>query len=161
MSRKVSAKRYSEIRKIIQSWPELERESIARDLVREMPPGKLDDLADDMKRRAYYSEIRSMAEDYVKRVRAGEFTDRETLIEDIQGTIDGHHDVIYTACAQDVVRYSDNSGAWEDLGSDGIVENGAINWTRMAYCAMERDLFEQLSANGVDVNADPPTIGEE
>lgn len=135
-----------------------ERVTLAIDLMRNAAENEIDRIAEfagECKRRAYYTEIRRMAEDYKERVAAGEFEDREALIDDIRQTIDGHHDVIYTACAKDVVRYSDNDGACEDAyGSEGIVEGGQVQWSRLAYAAMEADFFEQLSAEGVDVNAE-------
>ena len=156
MARKVSPDTFSKLQKTIAAWPVAEREQLARDLMRDLPVGTLDDLGDMLKRQAYHAEIRSMSEDYRKRAIAGEFESREDLIDDIQETIDGHHDVIYTKCAMDVVCQSDNSGAYvDDFGSEGLIENGDVAWSRLAYSAMERDLIEQLRAEGIDVNDEP------
>jgi hypothetical protein len=157
MPRKVSVKRFSEVSKLIASWPENEREQIVRDLAYNLPDSRVTEIADGIKRRAYHNEIRSLAEDFKRRVEAGEFETREDMLDDLHATIDGHHDVIYTACAMDVVCVSDSSGAYaEEFGSEGMVEGGDIQWSRLAFAAMYRDLCDQLDAEGVDLNEDPP-----
>jgi hypothetical protein len=48
---------------------------------------------------------------------------------------------------------TDNDGAYvEDFGTDGMVEDGQIQWSRLMYAAMERDVIEKLDADGLDVN---------
>lgn len=111
---------------------------------------------------AYNEEIRAMAADYEKRILAGDFSDRDEFMTDVHETLDGHEFVIYTFKAQCVCLASDNSGAMVDqLGSDGLTKDGAINWEAMAYCAMEADLFERLDADGVDINDDDTFATEE
>jgi len=109
--------------------------------------------ADRIKRADYYDDVRQVATELESEVMSGNITDREEALQWLHETIDGHHDVIYTSCAQDVVRYSDNDGAYvEDFGVDGVVRDGDIDWSVLAYAAMERDVIEALSA--IDINAE-------
>lgn len=109
----------------------------------------------------YNEEIRSLAEDYVKRIKAGDFEDREAFLQDVHETLDGHAFVIYTFKAQCVCLVSDNSDVYVDnYGSDGLVKDGYINWEAMAYAAMEADLLDALYAD-VDVNDDDTFQPEE
>lgn len=112
---------------------------------------------------AYNEEIRAMADDYAKRVKAGDFADRDEFLQDVYGTLDGHEFVIYTFKARCACLASDNSDAMvEQMGDDApLVAGGAINWKAMAYCAMEADLFERLDAEGVDINDDETFAPEE
>ena len=112
--------------------------------------------------KTYYSEIRSMAEDYQKRIEEGEFDDRDSLLEDIHETLDGHQFVIYTHKAQCVCLVSSNDGrAADEYGADCLVIGGSLNWSIMAYCAMEADLYEALDSLGVDINDDDTFEREE
>ena len=112
-------------------------------------------------RETYYSEISSLAEDYQKRIEEGEFDDRDALDTDIYETIDGHEFVIYTHKARCVCLASSNDGAIEDLGPDAAFRDGEIQWSAIALCAMEADLYEALEALGVDVNDDATFDREE
>ena len=109
-------------------------------------------------RETYYSEINSLAEDYRKRIDEGEFGDRESFMDDVHETIDGHEFVIYTHKARCVCLASFNDGAIEDLGPDrpAIIVDGEIQWSAIAFYAMEADLYEALGALGVDVNEPVP-----
>ena len=135
-----------------------DRVTLAIDLLRNAAVdevGRIADFADECKRKAYWTEIRALARAVRTAIQDGEITDRERLLDYVHETLDGHHDVIYTACAMDVIRYSENDGAaLDDFGTDGLLENGAINWSRLAYCAMEADLMVQLDAEGIDPNGD-------
>ena len=85
---------------------------------------------------------------------SGEIEDQDSAETWIHETIDGHHDVIYTACAQTVCLVSQNDGAYIDnFGTEGLCEDGAISWSRLAYAAMEADLREALDNDGVDLDA--------
>jgi hypothetical protein len=108
--------------------------------------------------REYYDEICTLAAEAVKEARKGTFGTgeeaREGLQEWVHETLDGHEYVIYTAQAQSVISISNNDGAYvENYGSDGLVKNGELNWSALAYAAMEADLLEALnSTGGFDVN---------
>ena len=106
-------------------------------------------------RSAYYSDVRDYAREIKQAIEDDEITDREQLYERIHETCDGTQWVIYTYKAQVVCLASDNDGAYlEEYGAEGLVDDGCLNWSRLAYAAMERDLFEQLDAEGVDVNGE-------
>jgi hypothetical protein len=107
----------------------------------------------------YRADIRGIVEEIKSelktRLEAGEGGEplREWLIEHIEQTIDGHHNVIYTAAAQRVLLFSDNSGAYvDDFGDEGLSEGGDIAWNRLAWAAMRADVNDLLDANSIDVN---------
>lgn len=105
----------------------------------------------DRLREDYYSDVRSMAEDVLSQV-LDEETDedaaREALEERLWESVDGSAWVIYTARALDVLRVSENEGyALEEWGTDGILEDGAIQWSRLAFGALYADVSERLWAD--------------
>ncbi len=111
----------------------------------------------------YYSDVRDTADNIKAELHSrladqecGE-TLREWLLEHIHETIDGSSRVIYTQSAMLGVFASSNDGAYfDDFGSEGAVEDGAINWSRLCFSAFERDVIEQLESIGVDVNNPVP-----
>jgi hypothetical protein len=115
--------------------------------------------AERVMRSDYYQDVRDAAES-IKDELEGQIKDgeegeslREWLIEHIDETIDGHSRVIYTASAIECLRFSDNDGAYiDDFGTDGVVSDGGINWSTLAYSAFRQDVIEQLDSMGVDVN---------
>lgn len=115
-------------------------------------------LALSILRAAYYRDVRSVAEDIRDAVKDGEITDRDGFETRLHEECDGNQRVIYTSNAQECILLSDNSSAYVDsFGEEGIVSNGDINWSALAYSAFEADVREQLDAEGVD----PDTIGQE
>jgi hypothetical protein len=110
-------------------------------------------------RRDYWNDVCGLAKNILEeartRYKAGETDLREWAIEYVDECVDGHERVIYTGQAIETVLYSDNDGAYvEDFGADGLVEDGQINWSKLAWAALRRDVTEQLSAEGLDLNAD-------
>lgn len=111
----------------------------------------------------YWKDVRDMAEsieseleDQIKEGTRGE-TLREWLSDHIHESIDGCARVIYTHQAQQCLLFSSNDGAYEEeFGPDGMVEDGCIMWSRLAYAAFRADVYEQLETNGVDVNNPGP-----
>lgn len=111
------------------------------------------ELARSILRADYYRDVRGIADSVADAIKCGEVTDREGLFDRIAEECDSSGRVIYTALAQDAIRYSDNDSAYADnFGSEGIVVNGDIQWSRLAFAALERDVVEQLDAEGIDVN---------
>lgn len=105
-------------------------------------------------RDAYWQHVRDIAAEVATMARSGEWgyggDAREKLQEYLWQTVDGDAWVVYTAQAQAVCFVSDNDGAYVDnYGADGLVENGSVNWSRMAYAAMEADIYEHLD---IDLN---------
>jgi len=102
----------------------------------------------DIIRREYYDSVRSYADDIIQCLKDGEFGDeeddaRESIQERLSETADSSQWVIYALKTMDVLRYSDNDSAYVDeYGSEGIVEDGNINWSRLAYAAFEADISE-------------------
>jgi hypothetical protein len=110
----------------------------------------------------YWSDVRDVAEELKQRIADGDFTDRDEFLDALHETVDGHQRVIYTAQAQECLLYSDNDGAYfEEFGSEGAVQDGAINWSALAFAAFHRDIIEHLDAIGVDVNDPIPETEED
>jgi hypothetical protein len=110
----------------------------------------------------YWQDVREAAEELKDRLQAGEFGDREEFQDALHETVDGHQRVIFTFEAQQCLLYSDNDGAYfEDFGSEGVVKDGQINWSALAYAAFERDIIEHLDAIDVDVNDPIPAREDE
>lgn len=105
-----------------------------------------------MERHEYQEEISSLADDLVEEMQNH---DRESWFDYVHETLDGHSFCIYTAESQDVVRHSNNDGAAvEDFGADCLVKDNQLNWGMMAYCALERDVLEEINRQGYDINDD-------
>jgi hypothetical protein len=60
-------------------------------------------IADGIGEREYRETVAGIVEDLKRAVADGEITDRDGAIEWLEQTIDGHHDVIYTHCAQEIL----------------------------------------------------------
>jgi hypothetical protein len=87
----------------------------------------------------YWAEVAEVAETVTQEARDDEREISEVLWE----AIDSHQFVIYTAQAQALLAISPNDGAMvEDFGADGVVKDGSLNWSGLAYCAMEADVRE-------------------
>jgi hypothetical protein len=114
----------------------------------------------------YYDDVRGCATDLYEQAKTARAEDephlREWLLEHVHETCDGHSRVIYTGLAIETLLFSDNESAYvDDFGTDGVCADGAVNWSALAFCAFERDVFEQLEALGLDVNADDLGIEDE
>lgn len=111
----------------------------------------------EMMRDAYRSHVKACADSVEARVREQEdgFDFGEIQHEDL----DGDSWVIWTDKAKAVVLVSGNGGAYfEDLGSDGVVKGGDIDWSALAYMALRADVYEELDQRGREMNAD--TVAE-
>lgn len=115
-------------------------------------------------RRAYYSDISSYAEDIGYEIKRGNIPDMDALDERIRETADGSQWVIYTWKAQAVAMCSDNNEAGF---TDGVLDpsrwTDGLDWSAIAYYAMEQDLRDAMSnVEGIDLDSDnllPPTDG--
>lgn len=126
-----------------------------QDQLREAAEARADDPSD---RTVYHSEIRATALRVLEE--RAERPD-EDLRDITHETLDAHSWVIYTAKAQAVLATSDNDGAMaEEYGADGVVEDGALQWSRLAYCAMEADVCELLDTLDGQPFADDTTSEE-
>lgn len=68
----------------------------------------------------------------------------ELISEILHETIDGHEWIIYTYYAQQVVQHSPNDAAIEEYGMESVIKDGTLNWSLLAFCAMEADVREAL-----------------
>ncbi len=86
---------------------------------------------------------------------------REALLERLWENCDGHEWVIYTALAKQIVCESRNSNAYvENYGSEGMVDGIGLQWSRLAYAALEADILEELSRLDFNLN-DPEAYYED
>jgi hypothetical protein len=106
---------------------------------------EISNIADGIAEREYRDTVQGIVEDLKRAIKDKEIEDSDGVHDWLHDTIDGHHDVIYTACAQEIVRQSRNDGAYFDqFGDEGAVKDGAINWSALAYCALEADVMEEI-----------------
>jgi hypothetical protein len=116
-------------------------------------PSRLEDLADSIKRTSYFGAVRATADSILADLTNSTIDTAGDLETRIHEDCDGARCVIYTAAAMDVLRYSDNDNAYaDDFGDEGLVRDGSINWSGMAYAAFRADIVEQLQAHGVDLS---------
>lgn len=107
----------------------------------------------------YIDDVDGIAADIEReareRAKDGEPHLREWLMDYIHETVDGCQRVIYTGLAIEALLFSDNDSAFvDDFGSEGVVKDGAVNYSALAYCAVERDVIAELERRGIDVNDD-------
>jgi hypothetical protein len=106
-------------------------------------------IGDGIAEREYYETVTGIVDDLKRAIHDGDVTDEDGAIEWLEQTIDGHHDVIYTSCAQDILRHSRNDGAYfDDFGDEGAVSDGGIEWSKLAYCALRADVLERINDLG-------------
>lgn len=103
-------------------------------------------------RQDYYQDVQGVAQDVAEYIRENAPIDRDRIMDVIHETIDGHGRVIYTFQAKLGLLASDNEDAYfEDFGSDTMPTE-----SQKMYCAMERDVYEELDRMGIDINDDYP-----
>jgi hypothetical protein len=116
----------------------------------------------DVLRRDYVEDVDGLAKDLKRQIDEGEITDAEELSDRMHEAVDGTQRVIYTAQAQLGLVFSNNSSAYADeMGEEGLVRDGDVNWSGMMFMAMQQDVIEELERLGVDVNDPQPTEDEE
>ena len=92
----------------------------------------------------YNQDVAGWVEEVQRMVEQDDYEEGDALHE----LVDSLHRVIYTREAIEVLRYcsSDAENAYvQDFGTDGLVTDGAINWSALAYAAIYRDIAERLS----------------
>jgi hypothetical protein len=104
-------------------------------------------IADGIRANEYAATVTGIVADLRQAVRDGDISDRDAAYEWIEQTIDGHHDIIYTACAMEVLAQSRNDSAYfDELGTaDGAVTDSGIEWSKLAFWALRADVLEELS----------------
>jgi len=117
--------------------------------------------ADRVLRAEYWADVRGVAEDLKERLAKGEFSDRDEFIEALDQDVDGHQRIIYARQAQECLLFSDNDGAYiDEFGAEGVVEDGSLMWSRLAYAAFRADIVDYFDSIGVDVNDPIPEPDE-
>lgn len=113
--------------------------------VNELSDREIGNIATGIAEREYRDTVTGIVEDLKRAIADGEIADRDAADEWLSETIDGHHDVIYTYYAQQVVRHSKNDGAYfDEFGTDGAVTDGGIEWSKLAYMALLADVREEI-----------------
>ena len=89
--------------------------------------------------KAYWEEIQALIEQVME-----EAAERQEMPADILWElIDSHEWVIYTHQAQSILPHTRNENyVVEEWGDDGIVKDGSINWSLIAFGAMYGDCLE-------------------
>ena len=102
-------------------------------------------------RAEYYQSVRGMTEDLKRAIKDGEVTDQESLETWIQQSVDGSYWVIYTHANFQVLMCSNNYDAYSEDFGEPPLSGSDINWAALAYAAMQRDLQQQIDAEGITV----------
>jgi hypothetical protein len=102
-------------------------------------------MAQDITGSEYWSEVRSIAESVKQDVRENEGDVSDAVHE----AIDGHQWVIYTGYNLDVLKHCSDESAGIDEGlidaNAALAEGGLSKLAaQLAYCAMERDVYDEL-----------------
>lgn len=104
-------------------------------------------------RAEYYQGVRSVAQDIGDRVKDKEITSQDDFERAIHEAVDGSYWVIYTHANMQVLMCSDNSDAYFDEGigsGEELCSRGGIDWMVLAFYAMERDVRQQIDAEGIE-----------
>jgi len=108
-----------------------------------------------MLRRQYLDAVEQLAlsieAELVDKIEAGDTNLHEWLTDQVWETVDGCGIVIYTARAREAAVLSENRDAGIDnFGTEGMVSDESIQWSRLAYGAVEQDLMDALGGLGID-----------
>jgi len=100
----------------------------------------------------YYNDVRSVAKDLATRMKHGEI-DGDEYQDAVHAAIEGTQRIIYTFQAKCGLLVSDNADAYsEEFGEEGMVVGGNIQWERLAFVAMQQDVYKELDVRDVNVN---------
>lgn len=108
--------------------------------------------------RDYESHVSDLASSIVAelrdRVKDGEGGEslREWLIDHLHEVCDSDGWVIYTSKAKFIVCERGTEAYTDQFGEEGLTKDGDINWSAIAYMALEQDIYEELEREGIDVN---------
>lgn len=98
----------------------------------------------------YWDDVRGVVDNLKFELKQGN-VDRtyDAVTGYLEQTCDGHQRVIYTREAILTLLFSENDDAIEEYGVDHVTNNGAINYSALAYFAFYADVLEQAAAEGV------------
>ena len=105
-------------------------------------------------RAEYYQGVRGIAQELADRIKDGEITTQDGLKQALQESIDGSYWVIYTHANFQVILCTDHHDEYMEQTGEAPVSDNTINWAALAYYAMMRDVQDQMSAEGVEINED-------
>jgi hypothetical protein len=102
--------------------------------------------------RAYQLHVEELARDIVDAAKRDEM-DADEVDTYIHESIDSDGWVIYTHKAHAVLLASSNDSAYfDELGNDGAITDGGINWSALAYMALRADVMEELERLDFDAS---------
>jgi len=117
----------------------------------QVDPERQHDDAMRVLRAEYYGGVRGITEDLKARVASGEIASQDDLQDAVHQAIDGSYWVIYTHANFQVLMCSDHHDeAFEQFGEVPLTD-GNINWAALAFATLERDVRDQMDAEGVQV----------
>jgi hypothetical protein len=98
-------------------------------------------------RAEYFDTVRGIVADLQRAIKDKEVSTEDEAQDWLHETVDGHQDVIYTYKAQQVLLHSDNTDAYvEEYGAGGVIQDGAINWSVLAYAALLADVRDAIGS---------------
>ncbi len=100
-------------------------------------------------RAEYYQGVRSIAQDLIERAKSGDLNE-DDLNDAISQDVDGSYWVIYTHANFQVLLCSDHHDAYTENFGEPPVSGNEINWAALAFATMERDVRDQLEAEGIE-----------
>jgi len=100
-------------------------------------------------RAEYYQGVRGISQELAERVANGEITERDGLEQALNESIDSSYWVIYTHANFQVLLCTDHHDEYSEQYGEPPVTGNDINWAVLAYAALERDVRDQMDAEGV------------
>lgn len=95
----------------------------------------------------YRKAVRAIAEEIRESIMSGEL-EADDVNDRLHEEIDGSWWAIYTHAAIAVLTHSSNDGAYiEEYGIEGVADGGMLNWSLLAFAAMEADVREELDVD--------------
>jgi hypothetical protein len=103
------------------------------------------DEAKNVLRADYWRAVRDLADDLKQAIKDGEITDREELGDRLHESIDGSHWIIYTYANLQVLCWTSNDDAYQEITDEIDGSKGASHvYQTVAFWAMMADVREQL-----------------
>jgi hypothetical protein len=100
-------------------------------------------------RAEYYQGVRGVSAELAERIKDGEITERGGLDQALSEAMDGSYWVIYTHANFQVLLCTDHHDEYMEQMGEAPVADGSVSWAALAYFAMERDVRDQMDAEGV------------
>ena len=102
-------------------------------------------------REDYWATVEGIAKDALEAWKDSDWDD-DALNTYVHESVDRNGYIIYTRKTLQVLSFTDNDGAWEDLGLDS-----SKGWEsviqQIAYCAMEQDVWDKIHESKDDYRA--------